>query len=316
MSGQIFFPSIVASASRIQTLRHAVRDIRFRTLPAPTTLSWCPRSANKTLFRSLKDLSKALTSFLSASPSLPLPDDITQVIEAYLNKHEEYSDSSSDRLQDDLLGLYEKHVKGTPSKYAVFIHIFRLLVPVLRTPARLFKWWDILNDPVLENFTREKGLMEESHNATLEVLMLGHVDNDDSTAEPTVNPFAQRLLSSWKDKYYKTQSGNDLTGESSERAIRQALLTYGKKRPKVSDASRMPPYHPVSNATPRTFSSPSTSRLFAASAEPALPNSCASSSRANRRIYIKSCKRPCSATCYDVCNKTPLQPSFQWQSPL
>ncbi|KAJ5000945.1 Tuberous sclerosis 1 protein-like protein [Colletotrichum sp. SAR 10_66] len=181
---------------------------------------------------SLKDLSKALTSFLSASPSLPLPDDITQVIEAYLNKHEEYSDSSSDRLQDDLLGLYEKHVKGTPSKYAVFIHIFRLLVPVLRTPARLFKWWDILNDPVLENFTREKGLMEESHNATLEVLMLGHVDNDDSTAEPTVNPFAQRLLSSWKDKYYKTQSGNDLTGESSERAIRQALLTYGKKRPK------------------------------------------------------------------------------------
>ncbi|KAI8259492.1 Tuberous sclerosis 1 protein-like protein [Colletotrichum sp. SAR11_239] len=181
---------------------------------------------------SLKDLSKALTSFLSASPSLPLPDDITQVIEAYLNKHEEYSDSSSDRLQDDLLGLYENHVKGTPSKYAVFIHIFRLLVPVLRTPARLFKWWDILNDPVLENFTREKGLMEESHNATLEVLMLGHVDNDDSTAEPTVNPFAQRLLSSWKDKYYKTQSGNDLTGESSERAIRQALLTYGKKRPK------------------------------------------------------------------------------------
>ncbi|KAI8303453.1 Tuberous sclerosis 1 protein-like protein [Colletotrichum sp. SAR11_59] len=181
---------------------------------------------------SLKDLSKALTSFLSASPSLPLPDDITQVIEAYLNKHEEYSDSSSDRLQDDLLGLYEKHVKGTPSKYAVFIHIFRLLVPVLRTPARLFKWWDILNDPVLENFTREKGLMEESHNATLEVLMLGHVDNDDSTAEPTVNPFAQRLLSSWKDQYYKTQSGNDLTGESSERAIRQALLTFGKKRPK------------------------------------------------------------------------------------
>ncbi|KAI8277490.1 hypothetical protein K4K60_006935 [Colletotrichum sp. SAR11_57] len=181
---------------------------------------------------SLKDLSKALTSFLSASPSLPFSDDITQVIEAYLNKHEEYSDSSSDRLQDDLLGLYEKHVKGTPSKYAVFIHIFRLLVPVLRTPARLFKWWDILNDPVLENFTREKGLMEESHNATLEVLMLGHVDNDDSTAEPTVNPFAQRLLSSWKDKYYKTQSGNDLTGESSERAIRQALLTYGKKRPK------------------------------------------------------------------------------------
>ncbi|KAJ0385972.1 hypothetical protein COL922a_005341 [Colletotrichum nupharicola] len=181
---------------------------------------------------SLKDLSKALTSFLSASPSLPFSDDVTQVIEAYLNKHEEYSDSSSDRLQDDLLGLYEKHVKGTPSKYAVFIHIFRLLVPVLRTPARLFKWWDILNDPVLENFTREKRLMEESHNATLEVLMLGHVDNDDSTAEPTVNPFAQRLLSSWKDKYYKTQSGNDLTGESSERAIRQALLTYGKKRPK------------------------------------------------------------------------------------
>ncbi|KAF9881794.1 hypothetical protein CkaCkLH20_00940 [Colletotrichum karsti] len=173
-----------------------------------------------------------MTTFLSASPSLPLPDDIAQVIDAYLNKHEDSSESTSDRLHDDLLSIYEKHVKGTPAKYAVFIHIFRLLVPVLRTPARLYKWWDTLNDAVLEHFTREKGLMEESHNATLEVLMLGIPDNDDSTAELIVNPFAKRLLSSWMDKCYKTQSEGDLTGESSERAIRQVLITYGKKRPK------------------------------------------------------------------------------------
>ncbi|OLN87983.1 Tuberous sclerosis 1-like protein [Colletotrichum chlorophyti] len=180
---------------------------------------------------SLKDLSKALTSFLS-SPSLPLPSEVAQVIDAYLNKHEKYDESSADRLQDELLSIHDKHVNGAPAKYAAFVHIFRLLVPVIRTPARLSKWWDILNDSAFEHFTREKGLMEESHNAILEVLMLGNPDNDDSTAEPVANPFAKRLLSTWFEKYYKVQSESDLTAQSSERAIRQVLLTYGKKRPR------------------------------------------------------------------------------------
>ncbi|KAF6819257.1 hypothetical protein CMUS01_11750 [Colletotrichum musicola] len=181
---------------------------------------------------SLKDLSKALTSFLSSSPSLPLPDDVAEIVDAYLNKHEKYDDSSSDRLQDELLSIYDKHVKGAPAKYAVFIYIFRLLVPVLRTPARLFKWWDILNDPVIEHLTREKGLMEESHNATLEALMLGSPDNGDATSEPVVNPFAKRLLLTWMEKYHKIYSANDLTAESSQRSIRQVLLAYGKKKPR------------------------------------------------------------------------------------
>ncbi|TQN73905.1 Tuberous sclerosis 1 protein-like protein [Colletotrichum shisoi] len=180
---------------------------------------------------SLKDLSKILTSFY-VSPSLPLPNEVAEVIDAYLNKHEKYDDSSAERLQDELLSIWEKHVKGAPAKYAPYIHIFRLLVPAIRTPARLFKWWDILNDPVLENITREKGLMEESHHATLEVLMLDTPENDDSNTEAIVNPFAKRLLLTWLEKYYKIQSETDLSAQSSERAIRQALITYGKKRPR------------------------------------------------------------------------------------
>ncbi|TDZ58586.1 Tuberous sclerosis 1 protein-like protein [Colletotrichum trifolii] len=181
---------------------------------------------------SRKDLSKALTAFLSSSPSLPLPDDIREIIDAYLNKHEKYDDSSSDRLQEELFTIYDKLVKGTPSKYAVFLHIFALLVPVLRTPARLFRWWDALNDPVLSNFTREKGLVEESHNATLKVLRLGAPDDSESAAEPTVNPFAKRVLTAWLEKYYRAQAEGDLVAETSERAIRQVLIAYGKKKPK------------------------------------------------------------------------------------
>ncbi|GKT80002.1 tuberous sclerosis 1 [Colletotrichum tofieldiae] len=181
---------------------------------------------------SLKDLSKALTSFF-ASPSLPLSDDVAKVIDAYLNKHEKYDDSSAERLQDELLSIWDKHVSGAPAKYAPFIHIFRLLVPAIRSPARLFKWWDILNDPVLENIIREKGLMEESHLTTLEVLMLETPEVDDPTAEPVVNPFAKRLLLTWLEKYYKVQSDSDLSAQSSERAIRQALITYGKKKPRT-----------------------------------------------------------------------------------
>ncbi|KAK2011344.1 tuberous sclerosis 1 [Colletotrichum eremochloae] len=183
------------------------------------------------LSASLKDLSKALTSFF-ASPSLPLPDDVAEVIDAYLNKHEKYDDSSAERLQDELLSTWDKQIKDAPAKYAPFLHIFRLLMPAIRAPARLLKWWEMLHDPVLESISREKDLMEESHLATLEVLMLGTPEEDDSSAEPVINPFAKRLLLAWLEKYHKIQSESDLTAQSSERALRQALITYGKKKPK------------------------------------------------------------------------------------
>ncbi|WDK11506.1 tuberous sclerosis 1 [Colletotrichum graminicola] len=183
------------------------------------------------LSASLKDLSKVLTSFF-ASPSLPLPDDVAEVIDAYLNKHEKYDDSSAERLQDELLSTWEKQIKDAPAKYAPFLHIFRLLVPAIRAPARLLKWWDMLHNPVLENITREKDLMEESNLATLEVLMLGTPEDDDSSAEPGINPFAKRLLLAWLERYHKIQSESDLNAQSSERTLRQALITYGKKKPK------------------------------------------------------------------------------------
>ncbi|KAK2052255.1 tuberous sclerosis 1 [Colletotrichum caudatum] len=183
------------------------------------------------LSASLKDLSKALTSFF-ASPSLPLPNDVAEVIDAYLNKHEKYDDSSAERLQDELLSTWDKQIKDAPAKYAPFLHIFRLLVPAIRAPARLLKWWEMLHDPVLENLSREKGLMEESNLATLEVLMLGTPEEDDSSAEPAINPFAKRLLLAWLEIYHKVQSESDLIAQSSERTLRQALITYGKKKPR------------------------------------------------------------------------------------
>ncbi|KAK1597389.1 tuberous sclerosis 1 [Colletotrichum navitas] len=183
------------------------------------------------LSASLKDLSKVLASFF-VSPSLPLPDDVAEVIDAYLNKHEKYDDSSAERLQDELLSTWEKQIKDAPAKYAPFLHIFRLLVPAIRAPARLLKWWEMLHNPVLENITREKDLMEESNLATLEVLMLGTPEDDDSSAEPGTNPFAKRLLLAWLERYHKIQSESDLSAQSSERTLRQALITYGKKKPK------------------------------------------------------------------------------------
>ncbi|KIN00146.1 hypothetical protein OIDMADRAFT_89532, partial [Oidiodendron maius Zn] len=55
---------------------------------------------------SLKDLAKALSNSLPITP-VPLPDDLLLVLHAYLDKHPEFDDAESQRLQEELLSVYQ-----------------------------------------------------------------------------------------------------------------------------------------------------------------------------------------------------------------
>jgi hypothetical protein len=58
-------------------------------------------------YRSFKELSKAVNSYIPTL-SLPLPDDLIQVIQAYLDKHYPIEESDSQRLHDELLNIYQR----------------------------------------------------------------------------------------------------------------------------------------------------------------------------------------------------------------
>ncbi|KAM0277160.1 hypothetical protein ACHAQH_006006 [Verticillium albo-atrum] len=184
---------------------------------------------------SLKDLCKAINAYYSNAPTLPLPDDLTQAIEAYLDKHEKFDDQTSEKLHEELQSIYNNHVADQPSRYASFIAILRRFITVIRTPARLFHWWDIMGEPVEMNTVQEKGLLAESAAGTMDLLMMGDVDEHEAKAEGAVNPFAERLYLTWMDKHRpieSSQNDSDYGGGSTERPMREGLIAWGKKRPK------------------------------------------------------------------------------------
>ncbi|EEY14791.1 conserved hypothetical protein [Verticillium alfalfae VaMs.102] len=186
---------------------------------------------------SLKDLSKAINAYYSNAPTLPLPDELTRAIEAYLDKHEKFDDQTSEKLHDELQAIYNSHVAGQPSRYASFIAIFRRFVTVIRTPARLFHWWDIMGESVEMNAVQEKGLLAESAAGTMDLLMMGDVDEQENKADGAVNPFAERLYLAWMDKHRPIESSqgdeSDIGGGSTERPMREGLIAWGKKKPKT-----------------------------------------------------------------------------------
>jgi hypothetical protein len=179
----------------------------------------------------LKELSRVVCLHI-ATATVPLPDDLTQTIDSYLLKHEKYDDSSSDRLQEEMLSIYHQNVKDFPVRHAAFVRILSLLLPVLRTSTRIFQWWEILSDSLDGQYSKEKMLVAESFAALLYVLLQDEDVSQHANGDSATNPYADRLLSMWMDKCNVTQV--DGVGPVIEKPIREALLFYGKRQPKVS----------------------------------------------------------------------------------
>ncbi|GAB1318958.1 Hamartin protein-domain-containing protein [Madurella fahalii] len=179
---------------------------------------------------SSKDLAKALSNFLQ-SPKLPLPAELNAIIASYLEKHDKPDEGSGERLGDELLAVWEKIVKDRPDKYAAFLAVLRELRPALRTPSRIFKWWDKLLDPVLEHVGREKGLAREVMDHTLDLLSADEYDDPTAWSEEGLAPLVNRLLSRWMEVRERQPHFRSST-ELKDQMIKEALMAFGKRDPK------------------------------------------------------------------------------------
>jgi hypothetical protein len=183
------------------------------------------------LSRSLKDLSKAIVAYLS-QPTPSLPDDLVQTIDAYLRRHQKQDDAAADRLQEELFSIFDKHVKDKPTTFAPFLTILRQLLPTLRTPERIFAWWDSCS-ALLAKSSPEKGVVEESLANIMEIIKIAEEDHDGSETELASNPLIDRLFTGWMEKLYPSVSDALSNLEPNERITREALVQFGKKHPKV-----------------------------------------------------------------------------------
>ncbi|KAK3990072.1 tuberous sclerosis 1 protein [Cladorrhinum sp. PSN332] len=180
---------------------------------------------------SSKDVLKAVNGYIQ-SPSFPLPAELSAIISSYIEKHEKADESAGEKLNDELISIWEKTVQNHPERYTPFLGILRELRPVLRSPARIFKWWDRLLDPLLEHVAREKGLAREILEHTLDVLTVEDSSRDSTEwSEPGLAPLVSTMMARWME-VCETPDAALPVNDLKERMIKQALMAFGKRDPK------------------------------------------------------------------------------------
>ena len=160
------------------------------------------------------------------------------MIHAYLDKHEAHEDAECQRLQDELLAIYQKDVVDKPPRYAPFLAILRHLKPAISGAGRLLQWWDKLSGPVLSLLGDERGLTAEARETLLDILVYDEEEKDLADAVASSAVLSEKLLQTWLEKANPGFAEEfDARVQFVEDQIRRILLTFGKKRPKVGSSA-------------------------------------------------------------------------------
>ncbi|KAI9797132.1 MAG: hypothetical protein M1833_005647 [Piccolia ochrophora] len=188
---------------------------------------------------SLRDTVKALTTALSGPQSpYPLPKDLQDVIQSYLDKHEHIDDQDSQRLHDELLNLYQRYVVVEPSKHAAFLGALRELRPAITGPSRLSQWWHVVLQPTINSLGQEKAVISNIRGFILSVLI--YEDDGDNYGENArvSTLFTRKLLEVYLEKTKLPQKDDESSALEYERSrfianhLESMLIAFGRKLPK------------------------------------------------------------------------------------
>lgn len=131
------------------------------------------------------------------------------------------------------MSIWERSVVDVSSAHASWLVILRRLLPALKNSAWLIEWWDRVQEPVLDHLGEDKSLAAEAWANTIAVLT-----SDDAAQEGDgIGQLVLRLLKVWMQTAQLASQEGSSSVLLKAKLIRGGLLSYGKKRPKVSQAS-------------------------------------------------------------------------------
>ncbi|OAR01635.1 hypothetical protein LLEC1_03138 [Akanthomyces lecanii] len=209
-------------------------------IPAPFLLTSSPASSSQLADRahsnsSVKDLCKVITTYL-AEPALPLPDDVKAAIDAYLDKYETYDDAVADRLQEELVAIFEKYVRGNASATGSWMAVLRRIQTALQSPEKVLFWFDACQH-ILDNTPLDKAVVKETIAAMMNTALLAEKLQDSFEGDLISNPIIDRLLKIWIDNFYPAHIEGNKSLEHNEQLLREALGQFGRRKPKEFFAS-------------------------------------------------------------------------------
>lgn len=168
---------------------------------------------------------------------MPLPDDLTETIAGYLRRREKYDEAASDRLQEELLLIFDKNVRGNPAAAGAWLSILRRLFTVLRTPERILVWLDACKG-ILDKTGFDKNVVAEAMEMLNEIVTISDDYHDGIGKDSATNPLIDRLFEVWMDEFHPARFEGYQPSEHSEKMVSDALGQFGKKRPKVRTVIR------------------------------------------------------------------------------
>ncbi|KAM0484502.1 hypothetical protein ACHAPX_001928 [Trichoderma viride] len=190
---------------------------------------------------SLKELSKAIKEFI-VEPTVPLPEEIVATIAAYQRRHEKYDDAASDRLQEELLLIFDKNVRGNPVASCAWMGILRRLLRVLQTPERILVWLGACKG-MLDKTDFNKYIVDEAMDTLNEIVAIADEYHDGAGNDFASNPLIDRLLEIWMEDFHSAHFEGFLPSQHTQKMIGDALGQFGKKRPKARTSQPSQPPH-------------------------------------------------------------------------
>lgn len=165
-----------------------------------------------------------------ADPGLPLPDHLIDTLNTFTQQREEYGDAAADQLQENLLSVFEKRVKGDPKATGAWVAILRRLLPVLQTPERILPWFDACKG-ILDRVDLDKYVVDETVASLMDLITLIDEFQVAFVGDSAANRIIDRLFQVWMNRFYPALLEGNTSSEYNERLIRHALCNFGKKRP-------------------------------------------------------------------------------------
>lgn len=166
---------------------------------------------------------------------LPLPDEIIETIEAYLDSHHPIDDHDSQRLQDDLETVYSKHVAAFPEKHGAFVNALRHLSPAITSESSLEHWWTRVIRPTIDAVGHKRETIDDAKEFLLGILVYDVDEDKDGQRAKLSACFAQKLLDAYLTRT-KIPSGTEAVIAPEDdfvaSQLESVLVTFGRRNPK------------------------------------------------------------------------------------
>ncbi|KAL5442811.1 hypothetical protein PMIN07_010734 [Paraphaeosphaeria minitans] len=189
---------------------------------------------------SMRETLKALNTTL-AGPAFqyPLPEELRDTIDRFLEKYDAIDDADSQRFHDDLLSLYNKHVAANPDNLGPFLSVLRAVRPALTGEARLREWWDLVLRPTIDSVGRKRREAEDAKELLLSFLIHEADDDKDRDKDKDDARLSDLFLRKTLDVYLartKVPSETEHIASPEDdyvsNEVESVLVTFGRKQPK------------------------------------------------------------------------------------